>query len=126
MYPPVFTLATASSAVTALLGTSPTRFWPFGEAPGPNESGYGVPYAVHQLVYGTPSNTLSCVPSVDNFGIQIDVYAKGVTDARNVAAALRDAFEESHNHVVGWNGESWEPATGLYRVSFTVEFWTPR
>lgn len=122
MYPPAFAIAAANSGVTAVLGTSPTRFWPFGHVPQSETR----PYAVHQLIYGSPDNSLSCVPSEDNFGLQIDAYAKTVTDARAVAAALRDAFEETYNQVVAWNGEFWEQATGLYRVSFTVEFWTER
>ena len=122
MYPSVFSIAAASPAVTATLGSSPTRFWPFGhsEAKGPR------PYAVHQLVYGNPDNSLSCVPTTDLFGVQVDCYAQTVSAARGVAGALRDAFEASLNHVVAWNGEDWEPATGLYRVGFTVEFWTER
>jgi hypothetical protein len=122
MYPPVFSIAAANAGVTAVLGTNPVRLWPFGKAP-QNETR---PYAIQQLIYGNPDNSLSCVPSIDNFGVQIDAYAKTVTEARNVAAALRDAFEETYNHVVSWNGEDWEVSTGLFRVSFTVEFWTDR
>lgn len=121
-YPPVFQIAIANPAVVGILGSSPTRFWPFGQAP-QNEAR---PYAVHQLVYGTPDNSLSCVPREDNYGIQIDAYAKTVTAVRDVADALRDAFEETYNHVVAYNGEDWEPATGLWRSSFTVEFWSER
>lgn len=125
-YPPVFILAVASAAVVALFGPSPVRVWPFGRAPSKGEPTYGVPYAVHQLIYGAPANSMSCVPDVDNAGVQIDVYAKTVTDAREAANALRDAFEAAHNQVVAWNGESKDQPTGLYRVSFTVEFWTGR
>jgi hypothetical protein len=124
--PPVFTIAAASAAVLALLGTAPTRCWPFGIAPRPGEPGYALPYAVFQTVYGTPENTLSCAPEVDLFGVQIDAYAKTASEARAVASALRDAFEAAQNHVTGYNGEDREPDTGLYRVSFTAEFWTPR
>lgn len=120
-YPPVFALAAGSTEVTDLLGAAPTRFWPFGTAP-QNEAR---PYAYHQLIYGTPENTLNCPPATDNVGIQIDAYAKTVTDARNVGEALRQAMEPA-GYVVGLNGEFWEQNTGLYRVSFTVEFWTDR
>lgn len=126
MYPDVFQIAASDTGVTSILGSSPTRLWPFGLAPQPGTQLYGVPYAVHQLAYGTPVNTLSCVPDMDNFGVQFDCYATSATDARNAAAALRDAYEGSQNQVVAWNGEDWEQATGLYRVSFTVEFWTER
>lgn len=121
MYPPVFTYAVASSAVTTALGSNPTRFWPFSEAP-ENETR---PYAVHQLVYGSPENTLSCPPDTDLIGIQVDAYGKTPTEARTVSEALRQAFE-THGNVASLNGELREPETGLYRVTFTVEFWSDR
>lgn len=121
MYPDIFAIAAADAGVTAALGPNPVRFWPFGLAPQDETR----PYALHQLVYGSPENTLSCTPASDTFGVQVDAYAKNVTAARAVAAALRDAFEP-HAYITAWNGESWEPATGLYRVSFTVEFQTDR
>lgn len=122
MYPPVEEIASSSSQVTSVLGENPTRLWPFGHAR-QNETR---PYAVWQVVYGNPDNSLSCVPSEDLFGVQIDCYAKTVTGARSVANALTAAFEESFNPITSWNGEDWEQNTGLYRVSFTVEFWTER
>lgn len=123
MYPPVFAIASANSGVTAVLGSAPeTRLWPFGYA----KQNQTRPYAVWQLVYGNPDNSLSCIPSEDLFGVQVDCYAKTVTDSRAVAAALQSAFEETYNHVTAYNGEDWEQSTGLYRVSFTVEFWAER
>ena len=121
MTPDVFNIAKQSSAVTGVLG-NPPRFYPFGKAP-QNETR---PYAVWQVVYGNPDNSLSCVPKEDLFGCQFDSYAKTASDARDVAAALRDAFESEHYPVVGYNGEFWEPSTGLYRVSFSIEIWTVR
>ena len=122
MYPSVQLLASADPTVTAVLGNNPLRFWPFGHAP-QNETR---PYALHQLVYGNPDNSLSCIPSEDLFGLQIDAYAKTVSGAREVAQALRDCFEAEHYPTVAYNGEDWEQNTGLYRVSFTTEFWTER
>lgn len=122
MFPDVFGIAEADSAVTAELGAMPTRFYPFGKAP-QNESR---PYAVFQTVYGNPVNSLSCRPSEDLYGVQIDCYAKTVSGVRLVASVLRDSFESTYNHVVSYNGENWEQATGLWRASFTVEFWTER
>ena len=121
MYPPIFTYAAGDTAVTNLLGLNPTRFWPFGQAPQDEQR----PYAVHQLVYGSPENTLSCPPDTDLIGIQVDAYAKTVTDARAVSEALRGAFG-THGNIVSLNGELREPETGLDRVTFTVEFWSER
>ena len=64
-YPPVFTIAAAEPAVTALLGTSPVRMYPAGKAP----QGVGKPYATYQLVYGTPENYLGDVPDIDSAGV---------------------------------------------------------
>ena len=121
-YPPAFAIAAASPAVTGLLGSNPTRFWPPGMAP-QNETR---PYAVFQTVYGTPENTLSCPPDIDLFGVQIDAYGKTLTEAREVLTALTEAFEAENFVVSGWNGEEREPATLLYRAGATVEFWVAR
>lgn len=126
MYPPIFPIASSSPHVVSLLGSSPVRFYPFSRAPGPNEPGYAKPYAVHQMVYGTPENTLSCQPDIDMAGLQIDVYADSAESAREVSDALRDAIEGANNHVVSYNGEEIETETGLYRVGFTAEFWSYR
>ena len=117
MYPDIFQFP-RSAAVTTLLGSNPVRFWPFGTAP----QGRGAPpYAVHQLVYGTPLTRCPARRPRTLLGVQVDCYAKSVSSARS-AAALRDAIEGDFNHVVAWNGEDYEPATGLWRVSFTAEF----
>lgn len=122
MYPPIYQLARNDAAVTALLGSPNPRLYPFGQA----SQNTARPYAVWQTIYGNPNNTLSCVPGEDLLGCQIDVYANEQDDARKVAKALRDCIEASHNQVVSYNGEFWEQATGLWRVSFTAEFWTER
>lgn len=121
MYPPVFQLASASAAVKSLIGTNPVRLWPFGAAPTEPTA----PYALWQIVYGAPENYLNQRPDIDGFGVQVDAYATTVTAARNVAKAIRDALEPSA-HVTAYNGEDRDDPTGLYRVSFTVEFLTPR
>lgn len=122
IYPPVYEIAKASGAVLALLGSPEPRLTPFGKA----TQNTVRPYAVWQTIYGSPDNSLSCIPSEDNWGVQLDIYGTTPSSARAVAEALRDAYEQSFNQVVAWNGEEWEKDTALYRVSFTVEFWTER
>lgn len=118
---PVYQLATASPDVLALLGTTPTRFYPFGEA----EEGVETPYAVWQLVYGSPYNLLGDAPREDSFGIQIDCYADTGDDASELSDALRESFE-GDGYVVAFNGEWREADTRLFRVSFTVAFISAR
>lgn len=123
MYPPIFSVAAATPAVTALIGTNPVRLYLFGEA----TQATAKPYAVWQVVFGSPENFLSGVPSTDSYGIQIDVYGNTALQSRNVAKTLRDAFESGDKaYVTAWNGEFKESETNLYRYSFTVEWFVDR
>lgn len=124
-YPPVFALAAASPAVTALLGSDPCRVWAFGLGPQTSTDYYQKPYAVWQQVGGLPENYLDKVPDADNWSVQIDVYADEIAQARAVAIALRDAYEP-HAYITNWNGESQNPETNNCRVSFDVDFIIPR
>ena len=117
MTPPIFQVCAADAGVTALLGTGPTRLFPFGEAP----QSVTLPYAVWQTITGLPENYLGQAPDIDSFTIQIDVYADRVSTVREVAEALRNAIEP-HAYVVGWNGESTDPETGHKRYGFDVEW----
>lgn len=121
----LFQLAKADPAVTALLGSAVTRFWAFGNAPQKGMPNYGLPYAVYQMVYGSPENYVNQRPDMDNAGYQVDCYSQTAEQARQVAAALSYSLEGAA-HVTAWNGEDRETETNLYRVSFTVESWTPR
>lgn len=121
MFPPIFTVCKDSAPVAALLGSAPMRLYPFAEA----EQGAARPYAVWQIVSGNPENYITGRPDIDRFGLQVDVYADSVDDAREVAAALRDAIEP-HAHITAWRGESREADTRLYRVSFDLDWFTPR
>lgn len=121
MFPPIFQVVAADSGVTAVLGSAPVRFYPFGEAP----EGVTYPYAVWQLVSGSPENYLAGRPDIDGFSLQIDVYAKSGSDARAVGRALRDAIELSA-YITRWSGESRDEDTKTYRLSFDVDWLTPR
>ena len=121
MFPPIFQLVSASPSVTALIGSSPVRFYPFGEAP----QTVAKPYAVWQIIAGTPENYVSQRPDIDSYTTQIDCYAETATAARNVAKAIRDAVEDDA-HVTSWRGEMRDEPTGLYRVGFDVSWHHPR
>ena len=121
MYAPIFQIIAAATPVTALLGTGPTRFWPFGEAP----EGSALPYAVWQTVSGTPENYINQTPDIDSYTLQLDVYASTGTSARAAAKALRDAIEP-HAYIVAWRGDSREKETNLYRFTFDVDWLVQR
>lgn len=121
MFPPIFTVCAASSAVTALLGSSPVRLYPFAEAPQTTPD----PYVVWQLISGAPENFINQLPDLDQYTIQIDSYAKTAAAARQVAEALRDAIEP-HAHIVRWSLDDIDPDTNLRRFSFDVDWFVPR
>lgn len=121
-YPPVFAIASASTAVQARLGPVPgCRIYMFGMAP----QNVAKPYAVWQVVGGSPENYLDRVPNTDRFTIQLDVYGASANDSRLSAEALRDAIEP-HAYVSTWRGEDIEPETKLYRSSFDVSWFVKR
>lgn len=123
MYPPIFAVCAASPAVRALLGEGDgtVKLFLFGLAP----QNVKTPYAVWQTIGGLPENYITNVPDIDSFSVQVDVYASSAAEAREVAAALRDAIEP-HAHVVGWRGDSRDPETKNYRYSFDVNWFVRR
>jgi hypothetical protein len=123
MFPPVFSVCAADPAVLAIFAdeSGRIRLYPFGEAPQADPH----VYAVWQTVYGTPENSLSCPPDLDQYGVQVDVYGRTADDVRAGAEALRDAIETAA-YVVSWNGESRDPTTRAFRVSFTSDWHSPR
>ncbi len=121
MYAPLFATAAASPDVVALLGSSPIRIYPFGEAP----DKVARPYVVWQTVGGAPENFLDRRPDIDRFSTQIDVYAETATAARAVAKAMINAIEPVA-YVTGYNGETRDTETKDYRYSFDVDWLTKR
>lgn len=121
MTPPIFKVATAASAVTALLGDGPLRLYPFGEAP----EGVVYPYATWQGVGGLPENYLDDLPDMDRIALQVDVWATTGSSATAVAKALRDAIEP-HAYITAWRGTGRDPDTGSYRHSFDVDWHVQR
>ena len=118
---PIFTVCSADPAVVALLGSSPTRLHPFGDAP----EGVAKPYAVWQVVTGSPENFLAGRPDLDSYTLQVDVYAATGSAARAVADAVSSAVELSA-YVTRWGGETKDNETKLYRSSFDIEWLVPR
>ena len=117
MYPPIFQICAANSAVTALIGSSPVRLFPFGEAP----QGVTKPYVAWQIVGGSPENFLNQAPDADTFSIQIDVYGDTEASARSVATAIRNAIQ-NRSHIVSWIGDGRDPDTKNYRIGFIADW----
>lgn len=121
MNPPFFTTVNVTAVRAVFLEGSELRVYPFGDSP---QNG-NKPYAVWQTISGSPENYLGGLPDMDNWVVQVDVYAEEVSDANDGAEVLRDALEPVA-YITAWRGTSREPETRLYRYSFDVEFQTPR
>lgn len=65
MYPPIFTLLSAAAGVTSIIGSSPCRAYPFGNAP----DGVTKPYITWQNIGGSPENYLKDAPNIDRYSL---------------------------------------------------------
>ncbi len=117
MFTPLFDAIKASSAVTNLIGTSPVRFYSFGDAPATVTK----PYAVYRTVYGSPDNILEGTPGSDTFGFQIDAYGLTGASVEALSIALRAAIEP-FAYITAYNGDGRDPDTKNYFDSFTVDW----
>lgn len=121
MAAPIFKVCAAAPGVTALLGSVPTRLYPHGEAP----QGVVKPYAVWQVISGSPLNFISGRPQADRYGLQVDVYADTAAVADQVATAIQHAIE-LQSYVTSFNGAPRDPETKSYRNSFDVAWLVTR
>ncbi|MCP1646995.1 tail completion protein gp17 [Pseudomonas nitroreducens] len=121
MYAPIFKVCSQDSGVVALLGAKPTRLYLFAEAPDKPPR----PYATWQTYGGAPENYLAHRPDIDSFSMQVDVYAETAAQARAVATAIRNAIELRAT-ITRWGGDDRDEPTGLYRISFDVDWWVNR
>lgn len=121
MFPPVFSTLFASSAVKALLGTTPLRVYPAGEA----VQSVAKPYATYQTISGLPENYLGTRADADSYTVQLDIYADTLAAVRAVADACRTALE-AVAYIVSIREPARDVATGNYRFSLDIDFITSR
>lgn len=118
MIAPIFPVCAASHEVTALLGSSPVRIYPFGL----QDDNIVYPYAVWQNISGGgPENYLNQRPDADTFSLQVDIYADSPDEAMAVARAMRDAIEVKAN-IMRYGEQGRDPDTLKYRYSFDVDW----
>lgn len=122
MTPTVFAYVAAHAASRDLLGAPPKmRFYAFGEAP----QGVALPYAVWQMITGTPANYLGQLPDMDGLRVQIDVYGDDQSVTLASATALRDALEPV-SYLVNFADRGRDPTTRNYGYMLDFDFITPR
>lgn len=121
MIPDIFNTVKNHAPATALIGTSPTRFYPAGNAPQNTQT----PYATYQIISGLPENYINQTPDVDEFGLQVDIFSDKYSEVISLSTAIRDAVEP-HAHITAWRGGEREAGTMLYRYSFDVAWHVKR
>lgn len=121
MMPPLYPIAKADAQVLALLGGPDPRLYPFGEAP----AGVQTPYAVYQVVGGSPENYLTDRADSDHTTLQVDVYAYAQDQAMAVAGALRSAIERDCV-VTSIRAHGRDAETRNWRVGFDSDWFVDR
>jgi hypothetical protein len=118
--PPLHSILFASSEVKALIGT-PIRLYPFGHA----VQGVAKPYVTWQSITAIPDNSLNQLPDIDDFRVQVDVWAATEASCYQVAEAVRDAVEP-YAQMINSGGTTRDPETGAYRYLLEFQFFHPR
>lgn len=116
----IYEVCFADPTVTARLGSSPMRFFPT-IAP----EGTLLPYATFQTIGGGPENFLAGRPDIDDYRIQIDVFARTAVEASEIDMIIRTAIELRCN-VIRFNGQFTEEETRLERSGFDIRWFENR
>lgn len=125
MLPNLFPLLHASSAVTALIGSAPMRFYRHGSAP----QGVVAPYVTHRMITGNPANDMSDTPRADSCLVQVSCWSdntgSGSSGIEVLATAVRNAIQER------WDIEDFrdlvkDAETGRYRIDLDVRVFVHR
>jgi hypothetical protein len=119
MFPNLFALLRADSAVTAILGTAPMRFYRHGEAP----QNVAAPYVTQRVIDGVPENHLDGLPPVDRCLIQVSLWSPNtgsdLTAFEVLCNAVRDCIE-ARWHITDAREMGRDPVTSRYRVDLDV------
>lgn len=125
MLPNLFGLLKNDSAVTAIIGSNPVRFYRHGSAP----QGVIAPYVTQIAVDIVPENNLSDLPPADSCRVQVSCWSDnagtGSAGVETLAQAVRDAIEP-HHHITDIRDGGRDPETQRYRIDLDVTVWLNR
>lgn len=124
MLPPVFVTLKASSAVRAIVGTSPAKIYRHGHAP----QGVEPPYITWQVVTATPENQLSGTPTTDRATIQVNCWYPEIGGDKGIevlATAVRDAIEP-FAHMTSMPIDQQEPETRFFWIALEFDWFNDR
>jgi uncharacterized protein DUF3168 len=121
MFPAVFVILKASTAVKNIVGTNPPRIYRHGNAP----QDVTKPYITWTVISGVPENNLSDLPPVDRVTVQVDCWHQTDGGIEVLAEAVRDAIEPVA-HMTGIVVDLREPETKLFRIGMQFDHWLAR
>ena len=123
--PNLYQLLVADSAVSAILGTAPMRFYRHGFAP----QNVGAPYGTQRVIDATPENTMSETPYVDRCRVQVSLWSANngadIETLWTLAAAVRNAIE-SRWHITDIRDMGRDPETNRVRIDLDVTIFNHR
>lgn len=117
----VFATLSAAAAVTAKLGTHPTRIYP-SDIP----ASAADPCAAYQVISDVPQNTL--LDGTLRYGrVQVDVYAQTYDEAQEVADAIEGALKQASgagfDSLLDTRRDLYEDEPPRHRVSMDFSIW---
>jgi len=118
---PIYRTIQSSAQAVALLG-SPLRVFSFGET---QNQDVAKPYVVWQNIGGQPENYLGSRPEIQSHSVQVDIYGDSAKQVRDVASAILEPIEVEA-YVQNWGGESRDPETQDFRISFDLDWFVHR
>lgn len=110
MYPDELFAILDVAQVQTEFGT-PVRIYPFGES----KPDVLRPYAVHQLIAGTPLNCLDDPPPMDDERIQFSVWGDTDTQVSAAAKALRTRLQ-AYGYINSYSSPGRDPETKRYGI----------
>lgn len=113
MVPLIQVILQESQAVRAQLG-DPIRLWP---KRAPQDAAY--PYAVWEVVGGSPTQMVSEPPPADGWRVRMTVWGKNATQANDAAVSIREEVER-RGSLEGYNPTPDDDDTGSFGISFDV------
>lgn len=87
-----FAHISGDSAITAVLGTNPTRLTPVRNPPG-----MGYPRGTYREVTALPENSLAGWSGTDHVRLQVDIYAKTRDEAVAIKNLIRSRMEQTNS-----------------------------
>jgi hypothetical protein len=89
--------AAAYANITALIGTTPVRFYPAGTA----SQNATRPYAIYQLISGPRAHAMGADPGMVRARFQLTAWGDTSTSCRDVGDQLRACFSRFRGTVLG-------------------------